>query len=307
MNFKHFLLTRFNVPFLRQENIDYLFGEEYLSERFRIFKEICFKSIEQQTDQDFIWLVFFDSRTPNQFKELNKIWSEQYKNYHPIYIDMDDKNISDVHFYQKECLKASNKEKLQELTYAEKTQKIFLASKISSIINNFCDVNDELVITTRIDNDDAFHKEMMKNVKANIPEKIQDSFIISFDKGMQYINNSKIARSYFYPNNHFTSLIEKRSSNLLTVLYWDHFFVDKYIRVKHILTQPLWLEICHKTNVVNSLSLTSDSNFVWGLVDLKCYGINCQWNSFDTLICLFLHPTLYVVPEIKMLIRKIIR
>lgn len=161
--YKHFLLTRFNVPFIRKENIDFLFEKQYLDNRFDIFKKCCFSSIKQQTNQDFIWIVFFDSRTPDAYKEINKSLNQEYNNYCPVYIDIE--NLPNGNnFYDNEALKATSKKNIDDLTYSEKIQKISLAAEISRIINSFCGEEDDLIVTTRIDNDDAFHKDMMKEV-----------------------------------------------------------------------------------------------------------------------------------------------
>lgn len=306
IRFKHFLLTRFNVPFIRKDNINFLFEKQYLDKRFEIFKNICFASIKQQTNQNFIWIVFFDSRTPDTYKEINKSLNQEYNNYCPVYIDIE--NLPDGnHFYDNEALKATSKNNIDDLTYSEKIQKISLAAEFSRIINSFCGEEDDWIVTTRIDNDDAFHKDMMKEVIKNIPDCIdEDKLLLSFDNGIQYIDNTYILRTFFYPNNHFTSLIEKRMSHLYTVLYWDHFFIEKYVKVKHILTNPLWMEICHKTNVVNSISLASENNFVWGKVSLNNYGIIKRWNSLNTIICLLIHPCIYIIPKIKYLIKKVL-
>lgn len=304
--YKHFLLTRFNVPFIRKENIDFLFEKQYLDNRFDIFKKCCFSSIKQQTNQDFIWLVFFDSRTPDAYKEINKSLNQEYNNYCPVYIDIE--NLpNENNFYDNEALKATSKKNIDDLTYCEKIQKISLAAEFSRIINSFCGEEDDWIVTTRIDNDDAFHKYMMKDVIKNIPDSIdEDKLLLSFDNGVQYVDNTYILRTFHYPNNHFTSLVEKRTPHLFTVLYWDHFFVEKYIKVKHISANPLWMEICHKANVINSISLTPENNFVWGKVSLNNYGIRKKWNGLATILCLMTHPYIYIIPKIKYLIKKVL-
>lgn len=307
MNYRHFLLTRFNVPFIRKENIDFLFEEEYLQERFRRFKDCCFNSIKQQSNQNFVWLVFFDARTPRRYKDLNELWKREYSNYSPVYVDMQQLLQEKSLFYEEQALKMTSKIHVEDLTYSEYVQRVGLPSFISKVIKSFCGKDIDTIVTTRIDNDDVFHKDMMKSVIDNLHSEYGEKMILSFDNGVQYVDGSKILSKFYYPNNHFTSLVEKCSASLFSVFYWDHYFIDRYVMVKHINTIPLWMEICHKTNVMNSVDLTPNSKFIWDDVSLYDYGINKQWKAYETFFSLMLHPQFYFIPKFKKIIRNIIR
>lgn len=82
-DFKHFILTRFNIPFIRKDSVDFLFSDSYLNERYSIFENTCFSSMCNQKNKDFIWLVFFDKRRPsllyigmNNYRSCAKILSQ---------------------------------------------------------------------------------------------------------------------------------------------------------------------------------------------------------------------------------------
>lgn len=47
-DFKHFILTRFNIPFIRKDSVDFLFSDSYLNERYSIFENTCFSSMCNQ-------------------------------------------------------------------------------------------------------------------------------------------------------------------------------------------------------------------------------------------------------------------
>lgn len=53
-DFKHFILTRFNIPFIRKDSVDFLFSDSYLNERYSIFENTCFSSMCNQKNKDFI-------------------------------------------------------------------------------------------------------------------------------------------------------------------------------------------------------------------------------------------------------------
>lgn len=307
---KHFVLTRFNIPFIRKENIDFLFSEDYLEKRFRIFREFCFESMKLQTSQNFEWLVFFDIRTPNRYKQINEEWQKQMPNYHPIYLDMDLlSNEYDNPVFMNMTMETNRGiSSVNELSYGDYTIHVTMAAYISDLINSFCDTHVQNIITTRIDNDDSFHCSMIKNIQDEISKRSEVNYVLSFDNGYQYIAGSSILQTFYYPNSHFTSYIEHKSDHLQTILYWDHFFVDKYKKVVHVDNKlPLWIEICHDSNVVNSLSTKKGNHIVWGNINLRDYGIKKNWSSLNTLINILSHPTLFLLPNIRNVIKKLVK
>ena len=72
MNYKHFLITRFNLSLQfgcefrdPDENPTLkILDEDYLEKRFEIFEKYTLKSISEQTVQDFTWIILFHKRTP---------------------------------------------------------------------------------------------------------------------------------------------------------------------------------------------------------------------------------------------------
>ena len=70
--FKHFLITRFNLrnpKWISDKKNVAVLTDEWHENRFKLFDEFCFKSVSAQTNTNFEWLVFFDTTTPQKFKE----------------------------------------------------------------------------------------------------------------------------------------------------------------------------------------------------------------------------------------------
>lgn len=304
--YQHFLLTRFNIPFIRKENIDYLFSPTYLEERFRIFHETCFASIQQQSCLDFTWLVFYDDRTPFEFKSQTKMWHDEFPQFVPVYVNVEKMLQERVYepYFENACAVIDLKNypkgvsRIEELNYHDAISEVFFPAHINKLIKTQCENDIQHVITTRIDNDDCFHSCMIEEVQRKCVS-IPDETLLSFDNGLQYMYNSHLCQTFYYPNNHFTTLLESASHPLLTVFYWDHFFVDQFKKVEHICnSQPMWLEIVHGTNAINTLKLSKRNNLCW-YVSLEKFGIHKKWYTINTLSDLVFRPNLYLWPWLK--------
>lgn len=123
--FSHLLLTRFNV---KCNATGLGLDQAWLNHRFELFDQFCYPSVYSQSNQHFKWLVFFDTETPEFFKEkVNKF--SHWENFIPVYTDLifkDDGNFPEE-----------------------------LRKKITRYINP----ESEYLITTRIDNDDVICKQ----------------------------------------------------------------------------------------------------------------------------------------------------
>lgn len=304
--YQHFLLTRFNIPFnpFNIDKIQFLFDDIYLENRFNLFEKYCFSSVVNQTKQDFIWLVFFDIRTPDKFKIRNIELKKKHNNYCPIYIDFDyiikDRETSNEYI---EEVKRLNLIYNGNINYNEKDNffKLYVVKFISDTIKKFSN-GDEYIITTRLDNDDALHKRMVEFIQ-NI--EINDDKLICLDNGLQFIENTSICQSYYYPNNHFTSYIEKNRGNLFTILFWEHYFISKVKKVSHYNTEPLWLEILHSSNAANSVQF-DDKNKIKLRFSLLDFSINVSSNTFKSIASVMANPKQYLIPLLKYYIKRIL-
>jgi hypothetical protein len=231
--FKHFLLTRFNLKYDGIPGLE-IYGlpenkEEWLDKRFSLFEKYCLPSITNQTCENFIWLVMFDKDTPNYYRHKIKRYETLHKNLKSIYLSRGD-------------------------TYT-------IINELNKAIPFYLGNNDKYVITSRIDNDDAFHQDMVLEVQ-KLFNKQEDVFI-SFKYGLQYDIVRKVLVRMLYKNNHFISRIEKMSATVQTVLAHDHTLIDKTGTVLYIpnKSKPMWLEIIHGDNLVNTINPSSTPLF----------------------------------------------
>ena len=92
---------------------------------------------------------------------------------------------------------------------------------------------------------------------------------------------------------------EKLDKPLRTVFYWDHFFVEEFMPVIHISEKPLWLEILHNSNAINTIKLNRKNSLYLSGLDLHPFGIDLKYSSIKILVSLLINPRLYLYPWIK--------
>lgn len=254
--FKHFILTRFNIKFDGiagfDKNHQFAQTEAWLENRFYLFEKYCFPSIMNQTCKNFIWFVLFSSDTPERYIQKIKSYELQFPLFKPLFLETGDYDT---------IKKASNE-------------------AIALYLNDY-----QYIITSRIDNDDSFHKEMVQEVQKLF--NYQKDTFLSFTYGLQYEIKKKVLARMLYMNNHFISRIEKNSNGIETVLLHDHTYIDKmndivYIKNKH---KPMWLEIIHGGNLENRLFPESVPLFRNKI--LKTFNLNEKISYVNTLTLLY--------------------
>ncbi|MGJ5675866.1 MAG: glycosyltransferase [Nostochopsis sp.] len=213
-NFEHFILTRFNVKTVfGKSNIGLNF--DWLNHRFQLFDDFCYPSVRAQSNQNFKWIVYFDSNTPDCFKSKIKEYAE-WQNFIPIYLDTE--FTDDVN--RKNVLKLLNK-------------------------------NTNYLITTRLDNDDAVSNNFVQMIQENF---IQQKFeFLNFTNGY-VLNNGKIYY-FKYLKNPFMTLIEQIDhfsvEGFKTILCGQHTELSKMGIIKQVKCSPTWLQVIHTRNVSN--------------------------------------------------------
>lgn len=252
--FKHFLITRFNLRIEKfsscDKNREPVLTEKWLETRFYLFEKYCLPSIMNQSCQNFIWLVLFDSGTPERFKKQIKEAELKYPLIRSLFLDSGDSET---------VIKVFND---------------FLAKSTAADI--------KYVITTRIDNDDAFHQDMIADVQKQFD--LQEDRFISFPYGFQYDLNKKVLARMYYRNNHFISKIEKKSPHVNTVIAYDHTYIDCVGEVTYLefKAKPMWIEFIHESNIVNTLSVESIP--VYNLSVLRPFNLQVGISFFNTIL-----------------------
>lgn len=214
--FEHFILTRFNVKnVLSQSDIGLNF--DWLNHRFQLFDDFCYPSVRAQLNQNFKWLVYFDSNTPVLFRRKIEKYAE-WQNFIPIYLNTeftDDVNRENI-------LKFLNK-------------------------------NTDYLITTRLDNDDAISNNFVQLIQENFTQ--QEFEFINFTNG--YVWSGGKIYYFKYLNNPFMSLIEKLDNFTIegfkTVLCGPHTELSKIGVIKQVKSNPTWLQVIHTKNVSNQI------------------------------------------------------
>ena len=229
MQFKHFLITQFNLlQFPLGKELKK--GEEWINwtrERIDLFKEYCLPSLDQQSCNNFTWLIYFDEQTPNEFNWI-----------------IDELKTRD---YIKVCFSKGNDG--------------FMKDHISDI--RLLSEGAEWIISSRIDNDDVFHKDAINVIQDAF--RPTDEFMVSLTSGYTLNLQTLQMGHYYYPECPFISIIEKREKEgLKSIFYKSHTHWDqlklkvvnelfkKNKKTTFIIDQPYWIQLVHGKNVSNS-------------------------------------------------------
>ena len=219
-HFDHFIITRFNLKnndWNVDKNNNVICDDDWLNFRFDIFEKTCFNSIKNQSNLNFKWLVYFDIETPNNYKKRIESLNNDFPQFKPIY-------------------KESNQ--------------VFL-NDLSKDIKGF--TNKEYIITTRIDNDDAFHYKAIEKIQEQF--NYQDSIIINLPWIVCFDLLNKRMSKHFYVSNPFISLIEKKTVNTFqTVFCKAHNDWRKSHQIININDNKSYcFQLIHERNIYNQM------------------------------------------------------
>ena len=215
--FKHLLITRFNLknPEWKQltKNNESLLDDSWMNERLELFSNYCFPSVSNQTNQNFEWLLYFDSTTSDTHKSKIAEIIGNTTNIKSFYID---------------------------------GMPVFNESIIKYVEEN---ISTEYLITSRIDNDDCIHKDFINEIQKHFDK--QDFLAIDNIEGYTLqIEPNFILGKKEHIFNPFISLIEK-NKNPKTVWHYVHNMWKKEPRLIHVNEKRLWLSVIHGKNKVN--------------------------------------------------------
>ncbi|MBR1564701.1 MAG: hypothetical protein IJ650_05075 [Paludibacteraceae bacterium] len=210
MTFRHLILTRFNIQYDKQ-SCDGI-QPQWLADRCRLFETYCLPSLQQQTCTDFTWVILADRRTPEPYQSRINSYETLLPNikihWTPFY---DDYNI---------LFQQIGKEYAQGF---------------------------DLLLTSRIDNDDAFAPDYVQTIQQTVRNRHLG--VVSFPVGRQtFLDNGK-SYQIRYTENHFLSRIE--ASGFFTVMGFDHRDARKYNLLTIKTDHPMWEEIVHTGNIAN--------------------------------------------------------
>lgn len=223
-SYKHFIITRFNLVFKvfkEDKSGNKTHTDEWLEKRFELFDWFCFPSIANQTNNKFIWMVLFSYGTPDYYKEKIDKYRQAFPGFVPLYLKDDE----------------------------------VMLDRLKKEISKSLTANESHIITTRIDNDDSFHKDITSLIQQQFAG--QEDQYMNFNKGLQYDMDNGVLCQLSYKNNAFISRIESvKNGDFKTVLEKRHDTGYKKGDMKYIETYPAWLQIIHEGNVSNSLRIS---------------------------------------------------
>ena len=262
-SFQHFIITRFN---LTNETWNYdknnvkVLDETWLNKRYKLFENYCFPSLLNQKEKEFIWLVYFDINTPENYKKENEKYARIFPNFTPVY-----------------------KNNFKHFT-----------SDLCSDIRKLIAEDTEYIITSRIDNDDAFHCDAIKIIQQQF--NFQEKAIVDLTKGfcLQVKPSFKLSKSSLKLGP-FVSLIERIDDGCFeTIISRAHTDWNSIENIIEIKKQPLWIQIIHENNLLNVLN----GNIVRKNINLEDFNF-----KDDTLIKYYLFADYYKTKIINILKR----
>ena len=161
--FNHFLITRFNLKrsdWKTNKNNEEVLTDDWHKNRFNLFTNFCFPSVASQTNKNFEWLVFFDSSTTKEYRDLIKTLEVKMPNFKPFFINGMDEFLPSLKSYISE-------------------------------------INEDFIITSGLDNDDCLSKDYIKEVQANFNK--QDFLALDFVDGftLQISPNIKLGKNRY--------------------------------------------------------------------------------------------------------------
>ena len=242
----HFILTRFNLKLWWKEDKNHqsIQTKEWLEERFRLFETYTWPSIKAQTCQDFKWICLFDKDTPEIYKERIQRLQQEYDAFLPYYCGEKETKLFQSYF--------------RHLAY----------------INS--DKSQNELLTTYLDNDDAIHKDFIKDIQTRA-KNLKFNTIISFQYGIQYYEEMNIAVRIPYKNNHFLTYYERLTEQIKTVWGFWHFSIFKYphiaIELINNKNNPNWIETIHQGNIDNDVKMTLHHHLITNQNVLSEFGI----------------------------------
>lgn len=283
MTFEHYIITRFNLPVFKPK-VD---GSEapsacdmkYLEYRFDLFERYCVPSLKNQTCQNFKWLILMDACTPDRFKKRLQELHDEYSNLCPFYLDLDEYRRP----YPQEYIDLYNEyalvAELPDYEHIEddpkrEIQHIITPIFVKDCIKQLSDNNPDFYITTRIDNDDSFHKDVVEIVQKRVKEH-PEHVVLDYPNTYKYIKYDNIIYRYALENNHFLSLVEPSDCVFQSAIYWNHLYISNFVKTEHYYTKPLQIEVIHGNNVVNDFTELSVKGLMKGLWNFseKDYGL----------------------------------
>ena len=221
IDIQHFILTRFNLLlWYKDKEGGKVRSKKWLEHRFTLFEKCCFPSIRNQSCKNFEWIILFDSKTPDIYKER-------------------------IASFQKDCLQLIP-------VFVEPENGRYFAEIFRREITKRLSAN--RVVSTYLDNDDAISVGFVEDLQHRACG-LNDGTFIYYDEGYQYYTEEKYMMRICYPKNHFVSVVEEGNPSTVKGIfgYGSHYYINKIegVQIEHVKGLWMWCEVVHEKNVLN--------------------------------------------------------
>lgn len=218
---QHFILTRFNLLLWNKDKAgSKVRTTTWLEHRFSLFEKYCLPSLKGQTNQDFEWIVLFDSSTPDRFKDRIEGYKRECPQMTPVFVEPE-KGHYFANIFREEIIKRMNVER---------------------------------VLSTYLDNDDALNVRYVEDLQSRVTSVNNKTFIY-YDEGYQFYTDHRYMMRINHPRNHFVSYVEKGDPATLKSVFGfgGHYYIYtiKDVMIEHIKNLPMWCEVVHEKNMQN--------------------------------------------------------
>lgn len=257
-SFVHFVITRMNIKWKYPADVAHMEkNDKWLENRLELFKRFCFPSIMQQTCTNFTWLLYLDVDTPVTVRvQLENLVNQKSTEIEVLlrYVEDYDAMIRDV----------------GELVSGRGQA--------------------PRVLTTRIDNDDAFHFGAIAAIQEAAAHHLACSearqFAINlcrgYDIGIEHpdtSHNIQLFRTQL-PVNMFVSLMERDTQVCIrTVYFCQHIHMHlQGFPVYEVAKGAYWLRVIHGGNVANT---SSPGVPLWNVACLQEFALDTAEFAVD--------------------------
>lgn len=226
--FKHYIATRFNLGMFNPDHKLFdptdnlkvhgisLSPNDWMKHRMNLFIKFTLASVMAQTNQNFTWIVLMDDMTPQAYRDV--LAHIKYRNLKFVYIPVGQIGITDA------------------------------------LLNNI-DGGEYDLITTRLDNDDAIHKNTIGDIQTVYLQNNAahpDPWVIGLPFGYTLDLASRKMYTMRYDNNANVTLVED-SQDAGTVWQCSHGELLLKFNGKFIVPDPYWIIIIHSQNLGNNV------------------------------------------------------
>lgn len=210
VRYRHYVITRFSLPVLFAPVATHL-QPEWLSNRCDLFERYCVPSVAAQEARQFSWIILLSRDTPR--------WAVAR-------------------------LRSAVAEVEQAIIFstlasdpAHATWEAIQAEPPSTA---------HLLITSRLDSDDAIAATYVSRVQQALPD--HTPMFLNFTKGYQFDAQQRAACRHSEPSNPFITLVERWNPRPVTVFCRAHLDAGSFAPVAQLPSDGEWLMVFHGGN-----------------------------------------------------------